>query len=79
MNMEISMKLLKASSICMFLTGILIQAHGSVLSNKFLIQLQKIDDAVAEKLNNIGDMVRDRFQRMGYTFYRELPLPGYIE
>ena len=35
----------------------LIGAAGQVFNNKFIIQLQKIDDEVAEKLHSVDQMV----------------------
>ena len=50
------MALNKIILIC--ICGILLEAEGEVFNNKFIIQLQKIDQQVAEKLTNFDQMVR---------------------
>ncbi len=43
--------------ILIYIGGFLTEAQGEVFNNKFIIQLQKIDEKVAEKLNNVDQMV----------------------
>ena len=57
-NIPASMGLIPSSLLLIIGIGFLLEVRGRVLNDNILIQLKKIDSDVADKLNNIGEMVR---------------------
>ncbi len=71
------MGLIPSSLLFIIGMGFLFKVQPQVLNDNILIQLKKIDSDVADKLNNIGQMVRVTCEKMLLNIddvYRLIPI-----